>query len=430
MSETYTVSFHHGTTAVIGHNVRDPKFVRREAHIDPNGIHETWVNRQIEDAYKEFFGEALAAYNARQKRADRRIDDYLKHVRANPKLHDRYEFIAQIGNEKNHPDEKTARAILKEYHEDFIRRNGDSLKVIGAYYHADEIGGCPHIHEDYVPVARAERDKGKRQTGLDVRNNLTAALKELGYEARSEDNTDRGINQKTGKPYKKLVTAEMQFQAAEREALASIARKHGFEIEQPGRSPDEYCSSRQLRQARDIRMQNEARSEMLDLQETQLAGKELLIKNANRRADDRLKDAENREKAVADREKAVSERESGVQGKLKDIETREKQLNDRADTLEKKENAVADVSARLQKSVSAHKQRLEEYKNFKDMYTPERKRIEALIHEQRRPEVLDELCKIIPKFFRDVDGFAYALKQQVYNLQNLTQDRPEAGIEL
>ena len=423
MSETYTVSFHHGTTAVIGHNVRDPKFVRREAHIDPNGIHETWVNRQIEDAYKEFFGEALAAYNARQKRADRRIDDYLKHVRANPKLHDRYEFIAQIGNEKNHPDEKTARAILKEYHEDFIRRNGDSLKVIGAYYHADEIGGCPHIHEDYVPVARAERDKGKRQTGLDVRNNLTAALKELGYEARSEDNTDRGINQKTGKPYKKLVTAEMQFQAAEREALASIARKHGFEIEQPGRSPDEYCSSRQLRQARDIRMQNEARSEMLDLQETQLAGKELLIKNANRRADDRLKDAENREKAVADREKAVSERESGVK-------TREKQLNDWADTLTKKENTVADVSARLQKSVSAHKQQLEVYKNFKDMYTPERKRIEALIHEQRRPEVLDELCKIIPKFFRDVDGFAYALKQQVYNLQNLTQDRPEAGIEL
>ena len=423
MSETYTVSFHHGTTAVIGHNVRDPKFVRREAHIDPNGIHETWVNRQIEDAYKEFFGEALAAYNARQKRADRRIDDYLKHVRANPKLHDRYEFIAQIGNEKNHPDEKTARAILKEYHEDFIRRNGDSLKVIGAYYHADEIGGCPHIHEDYVPVARAERDKGKRQTGLDVRNNLTAALKELGYEARSEDDTDRGINQKTGKPYKKLVTAEMQFQAAEREALASIARKHGFEIEQPGRSPDEYCSSRQLLQARDIRMQNEARSEMLDLQETQLAGKELLIKNANRRADDRLKDAENREKAVADREKAVSERESGVK-------TREKQLNDWADTLTKKENTVADVSARLQKSVSAHKQQLEVYKNFKDMYTPERKRIEALIHEQRRPEVLDELCKIIPKFFRDVDGFAYALKQQVYNLQNLTQDRPEAGIEL
>ena len=413
MSETYTVSFHHGTTAVIGHNVRDPKFVRREAHIDPNGIHETWVSRQIEDAYKEFFEEALAAYNARQKRADRRIDDYLKHVRANPKLHDRYEFIAQIGNEKNHPDEKTARAILKEYHEDFIRRNGDSLKVIGAYYHADEIGGCPHIHEDYVPVARAERDKGKRQTGLDVRNNLTAALKELGYEARSEDDTDRGINQKTGKPYKKLVTAEMQFQAAEREALASIARKHGFEIEQPGRSPDEYCSSRQLRQARDIRMQNEARSEMLDLQETQLAGKELLIKNANRRADDRLKDAENREKAVTDRENTVADREKSLQAEYEGFEYGFKKL-------------VDEYKADRQKLDAE----IKGWVNFRPEKSQARHEVEKIIcgSGNGSPEEFKKLKNWLPKMMMEHDSFIYALKKTIRDLQNVTRDEPDIGL--
>ncbi len=161
-----------------------------------------------------------------------------------------------------------------------------------------------------------------------------------------------------------------------------------------------------LQKAKEIELTEKEKK--LDLQETQLTGKERQVEDANRRADDRLKDAENREKAVTDRENAVTDREKAVANR---------------------EKTAADVSTRLKKSVSAHKQQLEAYKKFKDLYTPERKRIEKLIQEQRRPEVLDELRKIIPKFLRDVDGFAYALKQQVYNLQNLTQDRPDAGIE-
>lgn len=247
---TYTDSFHHGTEVVPEHNRRIRK---GEAHIDPNGKFEIWKDEKLADAYDRIFGEALQEYNAKQKRADRKIKSYLQNVRQNSKLNECYEFIAQVGNEKKHPDEQTCHDILKAYFEGFSARN-PGLEVIGGYYHADEIGGCPHLHTDYIPTAP------NKKTGLKLKNNLTEALKKLGYETEYVEDTDRGINPKTGKPYTKMVSAEMKFQEAEREALTEICRQFGIEIENPKRAKEEYCTSEQLRQARDVRMQNEVRS--------------------------------------------------------------------------------------------------------------------------------------------------------------------------
>lgn len=246
----YTNSFHHGTERVPGHNRRTPQ---GEAHIDPDGKHEIWKDEKLADAYDRIFGEALQEYNAKQKRADRKIKSYLQNVRQNSKLNDCYEFIAQVGNEKTHPEEQTCHDILKAYFDGFAERN-PGLEVIGGYYHADEVGGCPHIHVDYIPTAP------NKKTGLKLKNNLTEALKKLGYETEYVEDTDRGINKKTGKPYTKMMSAEMKFQEAEREALTEICRQFGVEIENPKRSKNEYCTSKQLRQARDVRMQNEAKS--------------------------------------------------------------------------------------------------------------------------------------------------------------------------
>lgn len=254
---TYTNSFHHGTEYVPGHNRRT---LKNEAHINPEGKFEIWHDEDITQAYDRIFGEALQEYNAKQKRADRKIKSYLQNVRQNSKLNECYEFIAQVGNEKSHPDEQTCHDILKAYFDGFSARN-PGLEVIGGYYHADEVGGCPHIHVDYIPTAP------NKKTGLKLKNNLTEALKKLGYETEYVEDTDRGINKKTGKPYTKMVSAEMKFQEAEREALTEICRSYGVEIENPKRKKEEYCTSKQLRQARDIRLQNETKSVELDEKE-------------------------------------------------------------------------------------------------------------------------------------------------------------------
>ena len=39
------------------------------------------VDKDIREAYREIFGEALDKYNAKQKRADRKIEDYCDHIK-------------------------------------------------------------------------------------------------------------------------------------------------------------------------------------------------------------------------------------------------------------------------------------------------------------------------------------------------------------
>ncbi len=272
----YTCSFNHGTECVPVHNRRE--ISHKEAHIDEKGIHFSWIDEDISDAYERIFGEALKEYNEKQKRNDRKIKSYLKNVRENPKLNAVYECIIQVGNEDNYPDEKLCRKILKKYLDEFREKN-TSLEVIGAYYHADELG-APHLHLDYVPVSVG------KERGLKLKNNLTEALKTLGYETKFKDildeNGDPKINQKTEKPYKTLYSAQMQFQENERNRLKEICETYELKIENPKRPPEEYSSSKQLREARNQRLKNKATSEKLEKLEKDLSDKLLKVEEAEK----------------------------------------------------------------------------------------------------------------------------------------------------
>lgn len=263
----YTTSFHHGSEIARRHNIRDPKCTNKEQHIDPNGLHETWIDEPIKDAYERIFGEAVKEYNAKQKQPSRRIKSYLQKVRQNSKLHEAYEFIVQVGNKDNHPPADVSRTILKEYLDDFKRRN-PTLDVIGAYFHADEIGNCPHAHIDYVP-------KGKRRKqGLKIQNNLSSALEELGYKTEWQE------VEKDGKSYKKMNSAEMQFQRAESQRLAEICKAHGLEIENPNRKPEEYCTSKQLREARNVLLKAQKDAEITEARNRDIDAREKQVEKA------------------------------------------------------------------------------------------------------------------------------------------------------
>ena len=58
----------------VGH-VIDKDLRNKEAHINPNGDFEVWVNKGVFGGYKEVFGEVIEEYNRKQKRKDRRITD-------------------------------------------------------------------------------------------------------------------------------------------------------------------------------------------------------------------------------------------------------------------------------------------------------------------------------------------------------------------
>jgi len=52
--------------------------------------------RDIKDVYHELFDDALNTYNAKQKRKDRKIDDYYKHVQKSKNLDLQREFIGTL----------------------------------------------------------------------------------------------------------------------------------------------------------------------------------------------------------------------------------------------------------------------------------------------------------------------------------------------
>lgn len=204
----YTISTHNGSRYVRAHNIRDRRLTDKEPHIDADGVYEIWKDEKVRDAYERIFGDAVREYNARQKREDRKIEDYYSRIQNDEKKHAVYELIVAVGNQDHEPDPETGRAILREFYEEWEKRN-PNLDLIGAYYHADE-AGVPHIHLDYIPV-------GEGYTrGLNVQNGLNRALKQQGFESISPKNT-----------------AQIQWEKRENLALEKICQEHGLEIVHP-----------------------------------------------------------------------------------------------------------------------------------------------------------------------------------------------------
>lgn len=173
------------------------------------------VHDDIRDVYKREFGQAVDEYNKRQKRKDRKIDDYYSKIKHSKRDRTQYEFLVQVGNRENFDVEnrKTSqlwqdgKEILEKYLTGFQKRN-PNLVVYNAVIHMDE-EGAPHMHMNIVPVAHTPNAK----RGLKVRPALNKALAEEGFPISKEDNRKQFRD----------------FQHREADALADIARDYGIE---------------------------------------------------------------------------------------------------------------------------------------------------------------------------------------------------------
>lgn len=226
-------------------------------NIDPSKSHENifMVDKDIREAYQEIFGEALAKYNAKQKRADRKISDYYDHIQKSKngeKLF--YEDVVQWGSMEDFKDNPETRQRAKEalvqYVQGFEARN-PNLKLIGAYIHMDE--ASPHLHLDYVPVAHGYKN------GLQVRNSLDKALKEMGF---IPDNESRKNN------------ATMLWKERERSVFGDICRSMGLEVEAKRKargtlSVEEY---KEARESMISKIQNDYSDKMDELQSNLISG--------------------------------------------------------------------------------------------------------------------------------------------------------------
>ena len=182
------------------HNKRDPKIVSSEKHIDLSRTHETILDcGTIEQCYEQIFGEAVKKYNAKQKRKDRRIENYLetilndkrqgkhKNIKADGSRKPAYEMIIQLGNRDNRPDDEKASRVLKDFC-NFLIKKYPNIVPIGIYLHSDEFSideethlkvfSPVHIHFDNVYVAHLGKSL---KTGMDLQCSMSGALAEMGF---------------------------------------------------------------------------------------------------------------------------------------------------------------------------------------------------------------------------------------------------------
>ncbi len=194
----------------VSHNSR--KFKAENVDADRSHLNIDYCNESIKKVYHELFDEALERYNAKQTRADRKIENYYEKIRSSKQEKPFHELILQIGDKENMSAEsengQLAKQILDEYYHGFQERN-PQLRVFSAHLHLDE--ATPHLHIDFVPYTTGSK------RGLDTRVSLKQALAAQGFKGGTRGDTEWS-----------------QWVLSEKEQLAAVMERYGIEWEKKG----------------------------------------------------------------------------------------------------------------------------------------------------------------------------------------------------
>ncbi len=324
------------------HNLRDPKIVSSEKHIDPNRPHENILDcGTLEQCYEQIFREAVNKYNAKQKRKDRRIQNYLdtilndkrqgkhKNMKADGSRKPAYEMIIQIGNRDNRPEDEVATTVLKKFC-GFLAEKYKNIIPIGIYLHNDEfsideetkerIYSPVHIHFDFVYVAHLGKSL---KTGMELQSSMSGALAEMGFI------TTKGKG-----------TAQTQFEEACRHDLQDFAEEQGMKID---RSPGEKHSHQQKPVYQQMK-ENEKKEQRLKEQEQQIMkNRESLNKNINiyneavKNLSSEIEKHKDKSVELMDKETSLIQKTNDLWQRQTELKTQEKNMQQRETMIKIKE---------------------------------------------------------------------------------------------
>lgn len=372
----------------LSHNER--KFYTNNIDIDRSKDNLQFYSLSVEEAYKEYFGNAIDEYNRTQKRKDRlkSVDKYLFELRENEHKKGAekpfYEIVVQIGDKNtcnilnNKEQAENAKNVLIEYVKGWQDRN-PNLRVFNATIHMDET--TPHLHLDYIPVAT-----GYKQ-GLKVRNSLSKALECQGL----------------GKGVGRNDNASIRWQKQEREVIKDLAINHGFEIEEKGVDRPHLSVSEYKRASDDLNERIERNLEVLEVSKTKVPfSDKVMIKESD------LVALKNLSKLGQQARNAATEHDLALTA---DFELKNKQLKDREYQITNQENKITqklkEAEKALQIATSAKEIAQEQEKNSKHMKSV----YEKLYNEQKNlNQEYSELLKKNVSFSQEISKLSDDIK--------------------
>ena len=264
MKRTISAMVGHGS---VNHNSR--KFHAKNTDPERSHLNVTYCQENIKAVYHELFDEALERYNAKQTRADRKIENYYEKIRSGKQEKPFHEIILQVGNKDDmraDSDEgRLAAAVLDEYMSAFQERN-PNLRVFSAHLHMDE--ATPHLHIDFVPFTTGSK------RGLDTRVSLKQALAAQGFKGGTRGDTEWS-----------------QWVRSEKEQLSAVMERHGIEWEDKG-THDKHLSV--------LDYKKEQRAKEIAALETVKAEKESQVESQERRLKELAPAVKDMERLAAD----------------------------------------------------------------------------------------------------------------------------------
>ena len=264
MKRTISAMVGHGS---VSHNSR--KFHAKNTDPERSHLNVTYCQKNIKAVYHELFDEALERYNAKQTRADRKIENYYEKIRSGKQEKPFHEIILQVGNKDDmraDSDEgRLAAAVLDEYMRTFQERN-PNLRVFSAHLHMDE--ATPHLHIDFVPFTAGSK------RGLDTRVSLKQALAAQGFKGGTRGDTEWS-----------------QWVRSEKEQLSAVMERHGIEWEDKG-THDKHLSV--------LDYKKEQRMKEIAALETVKAEKESQVESQERRLKELAPAVKDMERLAAD----------------------------------------------------------------------------------------------------------------------------------
>ena len=251
----------------VNHNSR--KFHAKNTDPERSPLNATYCQENIKTVYHELFDEALERYNAKQTRADRRIEDYYEKIRSGKQEKPFHEIILQVGNRDDmsadSEEGQLAATVLDEYMKGFQERN-PQLRVFSAHLHMDE--ATPHLHIDFVPFTTGSK------RGLDTRVSLKQALAAQGFKGGTRGDTEWS-----------------QWVRSEKEQLSLVMERHGIEWEDKG-THDKHLSV--------LDYKKEQRAKEIAVLDTVKAEKESQVESQERRLKELAPAVKNMERLAAD----------------------------------------------------------------------------------------------------------------------------------
>ncbi|WP_025149415.1 plasmid recombination protein [Bacillus sp. H1a] len=305
-----SISFNQSHQSSLSHNNREN--IHGNPGIDPARLDENifFVQKDIRSVYKDVFQEAVDKYNEKQKRNDRKIDDYYNKIHKDDKTHEQRELVVAIGEGKDDPkyreDKKEA---LKRYAEAFQERN-PNLAVYNMVLHDDEAN--PHLHINYVPNFESSR-------GLTRRVGMDRALQQQGV---------GGTGVKLIAHWRELETAYIE----------QLAKEHIPNFERANVGSHKYMKVRQYKEYAETR----------SIVENQVQEKETQLQTI----DHHLKNVEEKTNELEVEKKSL---ESDVVDKYKELEIVKQQVESESEKLQ----LIGECHVELEKRVKQMQKELD-----------------------------------------------------------------------